>query len=133
MSNTFKIMSRDKVSDSRFKESDAVNYKGRKYEVSDGKGNVIESGDTRILSAEKYIKAREFREATFNEITAKYSMIDQANALAGRLTAEEAAAMNTFIDTVRAKYKSYKDTIASATNFEEVEAIIYRTEEELGR
>ena len=111
------------------KEVDTDSYRGVKLEVSDGKGNIIESSDTRELAAEKKKKLAEFKRIGFEEAAAGMPITEQMNTvlgfIAGVYSKRDVVDRLQGVQDVKDKYASKKAQVMAAATLEELEEVIW--------
>lgn len=111
------------------KNVDTESYRGVKLEVSDGKGNIIESSDTRELAAEKKKKLAEFKKVGFEEAASNMPITEQMNTIlgfiAGVFTKQDVINRLRSVQDIKDKYAAKKAEVMAATTFEELEEVIW--------
>jgi hypothetical protein len=123
MESILKYFTRILSRDNQVKDIKLDDYEGVRQQLSDGKGNILEDTDSRDIFAEKARKLKEFKIQAFEDTTENASIIDQINALSGRLSSAETTAINTVVVSTRQKYQTKKQQILDATTLDQVDSI----------
>jgi hypothetical protein len=116
-------LTRELSSDPQIAGVDLESYIGRRYQLSDGKGNILEDSDTRDIFAEKALKLKQFKQQALDETLAVAPVVDQLNALAGRLSTADKSTVDTAIANTRTKYAAKKQLVLGALSLEELEGV----------
>jgi hypothetical protein len=102
---------------------DLSNYRGKRYELFDSNGNLIESSDTRNIDCEKALKVKELKERCEKEILKNAPIYKQLNASAGRLTKEETSQVNQAITQCRDKCKNKIQLVIDEADIDKLQHI----------
>jgi|DEB0MinimDraft_10_1074344.scaffolds.fasta_scaffold00875_22 DNA-binding FrmR family transcriptional regulator len=125
MDSIIKYFTKILSSDNQVKNINLDNYQGRRHQVSDGKGNILSDIDGRDIFAEKASKLKEFKIKAFEETTENASIVDQINALSGRLSSAEINLINTTIVNTRQKYQAKKQQVLDSLTLDEIDSITW--------
>ena len=125
MDSIIKYFTKIVSSDNQVKNINLDNYQGRRHQVSDGKGNILSDIDGRDIFAEKASKLKEFKIKAFEETTENASIVDQINALSGRLSSAEINLINTTIVNTRQKYQAKKQQVLDSLTLDEIDSITW--------
>jgi hypothetical protein len=102
---------------------DENTYRGVKYELCDGKGNVLFRQDTRDLKFEQLAKLRIINDKASEDILENAPLYKQLNSLAGRLTDNEESELNTHINNIRTAVRANKLKVMQAATLDELDKI----------
>lgn len=101
-----------------FADVDLDTYRGKRYTLSDGKGNIIEDTDDREIFHEMAQKILYYRERTSEAIEKAITPQEQVNAALGL---ESATRITDIITAAKQRYQSFKADLLAANTLEEVE------------
>ncbi len=104
-------------------------YVGKKLEVSDGRGNVVERVDSRDIASEKKRKLEEFKKLGFEEAASTLPITDQLNIIlsfiAGTISRAEVVAKIKAVSDSKTKYAEKKALVLAAKTLDELEKVTW--------
>lgn len=98
-------------------------YVGIRYQLSDGKGNLLEDTDTRDILHEMANRIIKLRESASEYIEQRVAESDKDNAALGLLTSVEIDEVKAHITSARNVYQERKAQILACNSLEELEQL----------